>query len=86
MSHRTAARIDAAREIVGGLPLPLAPANAAGAPLSRRAEHARMLAHAAVRRRRASGGDERDYWRACAPAAVARATRLREEASFARLP
>jgi hypothetical protein len=51
---------------------------------STRSEHARMLAYAAVRRRRAAG-DDGAYWKACAPAAVARAASLRTEAGF-RLP
>lgn len=78
-------------------PKRFAPATAAIAPLregllgqtrrtgSARSDHARMLAHAAARRRAASGED-RGYWLACAPAAVARAASLRGTASFARLP
>jgi hypothetical protein len=54
-------------------------------PTSMRGDHARMLAHAAVRRRRASGQD-RGYWKACAPAAIAKAAALREDRGFPRLP
>lgn len=54
-----------------------------------RADHARMLAHAAARRLAAQdlarAGDA-DYWKACAPAALAKAARIRSEAGFARLP
>jgi hypothetical protein len=85
MLHWTAGRFAPAREIGPEIPFPCIPI-ARAAPLSHRAEHARMLDHAAARRRRASGLDDRDYWRACAPVAVARATRLRGEAGFARLP
>ena len=46
------------------------------APPSSRAEHARMLAHAAARRLRAIG-EERAYWLKGAPAALARAAALR---------
>ena len=49
-----------------------------------RADHARMLAHAA-KRRRAASGDDGAYWKACAPAAVAKAAAIRT-ARFARLP
>jgi hypothetical protein len=50
-----------------------------------RADHARMLAHAATRRR-AAVGEDRAYWKACAPAAVARAAAIRADSRFARLP
>ena len=50
-----------------------------------RSDHARMLAHAASRRRSAAGMD-RSYWLACAPAAVARAAAIRTGAGFAPLP
>ena len=50
-----------------------------------RADHARMLAHAAKRRMAAQGLDG-DYWKACAPAAIAKAAAIRTERSFARLP
>ncbi len=50
-----------------------------------RADHARMLAHAAKRRRAAQGVDG-DYWKACAPAAIAKAAAIRAEAGFSRLP
>ena len=54
-----------------------------------RADHARMLAHAAKRRlasQQPAGDHDADYWKACAPAAVAKAAAIRAEASFARLP
>jgi hypothetical protein len=50
-----------------------------------RADHARMLAHAAKRRLSAHGEDA-GYWKACAPAAIAKAVAIRTEATFARLP
>jgi hypothetical protein len=50
-----------------------------------RADHARMLAHAA-KRRLAARGQDAGYWKACAPAAIAKAAAIRAEASFARLP
>ncbi len=50
-----------------------------------RADHARMLAHAAKRRLSARGEDA-GYWKACAPAAIAKAAAIRADASFARLP
>ncbi len=49
-----------------------------------RGEHARMLAYAAMRRRRACGEDAA-YWKACAPAAVAKAALIRAKGGF-RLP
>lgn len=57
-----------------------APARAQG-----RADHARMLAYAA-KRRLCAGGADGDYWKACAPAAIAKAMAIRGEGSFARLP
>lgn len=54
--------------------------------VSARGEHVRMLEYAAARRRRAAEGGERAYWMACAPAALARAARVRHEADFACLP
>ena len=50
-----------------------------------RSDHARMLAHAAKRRQAARGVDG-DYWKACAPAAVAKAAAIRTAAGFSRLP
>jgi hypothetical protein len=50
-----------------------------------RADHARMLAHAAVRRLRALGQDG-GYWKACAPMALRRAAALRRDRGFSRLP
>jgi hypothetical protein len=85
MLHWTADRYGPAREVASEIPLSIN-LKPAGRASSSRAEHARMLEHAAVRRRRAAGLDERDYWRACAPAALVRAARLRGEADFARLP
>ncbi len=62
----------------------------APAPAARaygRADHARMMAHAARRRSAASSrGEDARYWKACAPAAVARAAAIRSERGFARLP
>ncbi len=55
------------------------------APGFGRADHARMLAHAAKRRLAAKGQDA-GYWKACAPAAIAKAAAIRLDASFARLP
>jgi hypothetical protein len=52
-----------------------------------RADHAKMLAHAASRRRAAQGpAEDRAYWKACAPAAVTRATAIRRDAGLAKLP
>ena len=50
-----------------------------------RSDHARMLAHAAKRRLAAQGLDG-DYWKACAPAAIAKAAAIRTAAGFSRLP
>ncbi|WP_174299974.1 hypothetical protein [Caulobacter sp. S45] len=50
-----------------------------------RSDHARMLAHAAKRRRAAEGADG-DYWKACAPAAIAKAAAIRIAAGVSRLP
>ena len=52
---------------------------------SMRGDHARMLAHAALRRRRATGEDG-GYWKACAPAAVAKAAMIRGQRGFPPLP
>lgn len=57
-----------------------------------RALHARLLANAAQRRlrgaerRRADRPEDADYWLKAAPAAVKKATALREDRSFAPLP
>ena len=62
---------------------------ASNAPQARvgaaRADHARMLAHAAKRRQAAQGLDG-DYWKSCAPAAIAKAAAIRAGAGFSRLP
>ena len=50
-----------------------------------RSAHARMLAHAA-KRRRAALGEDKAYWKACAPAAIAKAAAIRRSADFAPLP
>ena len=50
-----------------------------------RSDHARMLGHAATRRRAATGED-RAYWKACAPAAIAKAASIRTSSAFTRLP
>ena len=59
-------------------------------PVSRgysRADHARMMAHAARRRSAAAApGQDAGYWKACAPAAIAKAAAIRAEGGFARLP
>ncbi len=44
-----------------------------------------MLAHAA-KRRQAAGGADGDYWKACAPAAIAKAAAIRTGAGFPPLP
>jgi hypothetical protein len=56
-----------------------------GPAAAARSDHARMLAHAAKRRLAASGPDG-DYWKACAPAAVARAAAIRSRGGFVPLP
>ena len=50
-----------------------------------RSDHARMLAHAAKRRQAACGADG-DYWKACAPAAIAKAAAIRTGSGFPPLP
>jgi hypothetical protein len=73
-------------------PAPLVAHSGAGSPVAlpgirlaaSRAEHARMLAHAAARRLRAFGED-RAYWLTGAPRALAEAARIRA-AGFAPLP
>ena len=54
-----------------------------------RADHVRMLAHAAKRRLASqypARTEDAGYWKACAPAALAKAIAIRAEANFARLP
>jgi hypothetical protein len=52
-----------------------------------RADHAKMLAHAATRRLAAQRpSEDRSYWKRCAPIAVERAIAIRREAGLARLP
>ena len=59
---------------------------------SPRALHARLLENAALRRRRGlerrrgNRPEDADYWLHAAPAAVRKASALREEKSFAPLP
>ncbi len=56
-------------------------------PCYNRAEHARMMAHAARRRfAAASRNEDAGYWKACAPAAIAKAASIRANGGFARLP
>ena len=55
-----------------------------GAVGATRSDHARMLAHAAKRRLAASGEDGA-YWKACAPAALAKASAIRAR-GLVRLP
>ena len=50
-----------------------------------RSDHARMLAYAATRRHAAQGVAGAD-WKACAPAAIAKAAEIRAGAGFSRLP
>jgi hypothetical protein len=66
-------------------PLPITSVRPVPSRASMRGDHARMLAHAATRRRRATGED-RDYWKACAPSAVAKAAAIRGERGFPTLP
>ncbi len=52
-----------------------------------RADHAKMLAHAATRRLAAlRPSDDRAYWKACAPAALNRAIAIRCDLGLAKLP
>ncbi len=52
-----------------------------------RANHAKMLAHAATRRRAAqTRSEDTAYWKACAPIAVKRAIAIRCDAGLAKLP
>ena len=68
------------------------PAATVPAPTTARGDHARFLDIAAARRRRAmeraAGQRHEDavYWKAVAPAALARAKTARASASFYRLP
>ena len=76
------------RPAVDGGYTPAASPTFAAEPFGR-ADHARMLAHAAKRRRAAANGmvgDDIDYWKACAPAAIAKAVAIRAQTCFARLP
>ena len=84
MLHWTPARTAASSitpigALLGGSPSQRACVGAA------RSDHARMLAHAAKRRQAARGVDG-DYWKACAPAAIAKAAAIRTGAGFSRLP
>jgi hypothetical protein len=81
MLHWTPSRLSPASVTPVGLY-----ASAAVRGPSTRSEHARMLAHAAKRRLAARGGEDAGYWKACAPAAVAKAAALRTQAGFTRLP
>jgi hypothetical protein len=83
MLHWTPARSAAVVTPIGSL-VPASPARTAPRNVSR-SDHARMLAHAATRRK-AAVGEDRAYWKACAPAAVAKAASIRASAGFARLP
>ena len=81
MIHWTPAPLVAAAGDGSRVALPLdAPRPCAGV----RGDHARLLAHAAQRRLRAKGED-RAYWMAGAPLALARAASLRAE-GLPRLP
>jgi hypothetical protein len=52
-----------------------------------RADHARMLAHAAKRRAAAQiPSPDRDYWKAGAPIALNKAIAIRRDAGLAKLP
>ena len=82
MLHWTPGRTSTVTPIAALVPTAMAGRGGVGAA---RSDHARMLAHAASRRRAAVGA-ERDYWKACAPAAVARAAAIRKGSGFARLP
>ena len=87
--HHSIDRLDA-DEIVGmwsGQPLRREPA-----PPTARGEHAHFLEIAAARRRRAMDRaalnrfEDADYWKAIAPAALARARMARARTSFNPLP
>ncbi len=68
------------------------PGSPAIAELSPRAMHARLLENAALRRLRgverkqAHRDDDARYWFSAAPMAIRKASALREDKSFARLP
>lgn len=81
MIHWTPAPLVAAAGDRSAIALPMA---APGSRSGARGDHARMLAHAAQRRLRAKGED-RAYWLAGAPLALAEAASLRA-AGFSRLP
>ena len=66
MLHWTPGRTSTVTPIGALVPTAMAGRGCAGPT---RSDHARMLAHAATRRR-AACGEDRDYWKACAPAAV----------------
>ena len=84
MLHWTPARMGA--RSVTPIAALTATAQIACAPVGlSRADHARMLGHAATRRR-AARGEDRGYWIACAPAALAKAAAIRTASGFARLP
>ncbi len=52
-----------------------------------RADHAKMLAHAATRRLAAQrSSEDRAYWKTCAPIALYRAIAIRRDAGLAKLP
>jgi len=52
-----------------------------------RADHAKMLTHAATRRLAAqTSPQDRAYWKACAPVALHRAIEMRRAAGLAKLP
>jgi len=52
-----------------------------------RADHARMLAHAAKRRLAAGNpSSDRAYWMACAPVALEKAIAIRRDWGLAKLP
>ena len=82
MLHWTPARASTVTPIAALTPSSMAGRGCVGAA---RSDHARMLAHAATRRRAACGA-EGDYWKACAPAAIAKAAAIRRGSGFARLP
>ncbi len=84
MLHWTPART-AASSITPIAALLDAPKPRYAAIAASRSDHARMLAHAAKRRQAAQGVDG-DYWKACAPAAVAKAAAIRTSSGFSRLP
>ena len=80
-------RLDAAQAAWTGQPLPPTEPQR-----TTRGEHAHFLDIAAARRKRAMDRaalhrfEDADYWKQVAPAALERATRLREHPSFSPLP